>query len=274
MPTRGEIATRIISSARELDIETYGIYISGDSSHAARATHAIELSSSASFMNIDNLIEIVKKHSIDAVHPGYGFLSESDVFAKRMWKEAGAVVVGPGWDILANTGDKLKARLLAEKCTELLHTMLMLTNWVTGNVPVSPALQIPTNSVDEVRKFASQIGYPIMVKAVDGGGGRGIRLIRNKEQLPSSVKRAVEESPSKQLFAEKAAVDGFRHVEVQIIGDGSGEVTHLWERECSIQRRYQKVVEIAPSVVSDRVLIARIIEDALKMARHVSSRSA
>lgn len=108
-----------------------------------------------------------------------------------------------------------------------------------------------------------------MVKAVDGGGGRGIRLIRNEEQLASSVKRAVEESPSKQVFAEKAAIDGFRHVEVQIIGDGTGSVTHLWERECSIQRRYQKVVELAPSLVPDRKLIASIIEDALRMAKHV-----
>lgn len=108
-----------------------------------------------------------------------------------------------------------------------------------------------------------------MVKAVDGGGGRGVRLIRNEEQLASSVKRAVEESPSKQVFAEKAAIDGFRHVEVQIIGDGTGEVTHLWERECSIQRRYQKIVELAPSVVSDRELIAKVISDALKMAQHV-----
>ena len=109
-----------------------------------------------------------------------------------------------------------------------------------------------------------------MVKAVDGGGGRGIRLIQSEEQLASSVKRAIEESPSKQVFAERAAINGFRHVEVQIIGDGSGAVTHLWERECSIQRRYQKVVEFAPSVVQDRVLIAKLIENAMKMARHVS----
>jgi pyruvate carboxylase len=112
-----------------------------------------------------------------------------------------------------------------------------------------------------------------MVKAVDGGGGRGIRLIRSGDQLASSIKRAVEESPSKQVFAEKAAVDGFRHVEVQIIGDGTGNVTHLWERECSIQRRYQKIVEVAPSVVTDRKLIAKVIEDALRMARYVSIRS-
>lgn len=140
----------------------------------------------------------------------------------------------------------------------------------SGNVPVSPALQNPTNSVEDVRRFASEVGYPIMVKAVDGGGGRGIRLIRSEEQLASLVKRAVEESPSKQIFAEKAAVDGFRHVEVQIIGDGTGDVTHLWERECSIQRRYQKVVELAPSVVPNRKLIAKVIEDALKIAKNVS----
>jgi biotin carboxylase len=110
-----------------------------------------------------------------------------------------------------------------------------------------------------------------MVKAVDGGGGRGIRLIRNEGQLSSSVKRAIEESPSKQLFAEKAAVDGFRHVEVQVIGDGKGGVTHLWERECSIQRRYQKVIELAPSVIPDRKLISKVIESAVLMAESVST---
>ncbi|KAJ5042008.1 carbamoyl-phosphate synthase L chain, ATP binding domain-containing protein [Bipolaris maydis] len=251
---RGEIATRIISTARELDIETYAIYTSGDETHAVRAAHAIRLESAATFMSTDKLIEAIKHHQIDAVHPGYGFLSESEEFCKRVWDEAGAVVVGPGWGILSNTGDKLKARQLAEAC----------------NVPISPALEKPTNKVEDVQKFASRVGYPIMVKAVDGGGGRGIRLIRNEEELASSVKRAVEESPSKSVFAEKAAVDGFRHVEVQIIGDGTGNVTHLWERECSIQRRYQKVVEFAPSLVPNRPLIAKIIEDALKMARHIS----
>jgi pyruvate carboxylase len=135
---------------------------------------------------------------------------------------------------------------------------------------VSPALLRPTNNVDDVRHFASKAGYPIMVKAVDGGGGRGIRLIRSEDQLASLVKRAVEESPSKQVFAEKAAVDGFRHIEVQIIGDGTGRVTHLWERECSIQRRYQKVVELAPSVVPNRKLVAKVIEDALRIAKEVS----
>lgn len=140
-------------------------------------------------------------------------------------------------------------------------------------MPVSPALLHPTNSVDDVRHFASKAGYPIMIKAVDGGGGRGIRLVRSEDQLPSLMKRAVEESPSKQVFAEKAAVDGFRHIEVQIIGDGAGNVTHLWERECSIQRRYQKVVELAPSVVPNRALIAEVIGHALRIAREVCNPS-
>jgi pyruvate carboxylase len=137
---------------------------------------------------------------------------------------------------------------------------------------VSPALLEPTDNVDDVRRFATRAGFPIMVKAVDGGGGRGIRLIRSEGQIASLVKRAVEESPSKQVFAEKAAVDGFRHVEVQVIGDGR-RVTHLWERECSIQRRYQKVVELAPSVVINRKLIAKVIEDALRIAHDVSTSS-
>jgi acetyl/propionyl-CoA carboxylase alpha subunit len=138
---RGEIATRIISSARELNLETLGIYISGDASHAARATHAVELPSAASFMNIDNLIDIVKKNQIDAVHPGYGFLSESEVFSERMWKEAGAVVVGPGWEILANTGDKLKARQLAEQCIRS-HTW----HWTLADVDCRRCSRIPSSA--------------------------------------------------------------------------------------------------------------------------------
>lgn len=113
---RGEIATRIISTARELDIETFAIYTAGDDSHAARAAHAIQLESAATFMSIDSLIEITKQHQIDAVHPGYGFLSESENFCKRAWDEAGVVVIGPGWSILSNTGDKIKAKQLAEGC--------------------------------------------------------------------------------------------------------------------------------------------------------------
>lgn len=200
----------------------------------------------------------MKQHHIDAVHPGYGFLSEAPDLAWRMWEEAGAVVVGPGYEILERTGDKLQARLLAEEC----------------GVPVLPALTTPTGDVEVVYRFAQDSGYPLMVKAVDGGGGRGIRLIRSGDDLQSGVRRAIEESPSHKVFAERAAVDGFRHVEVQIIGDGKGNVVHLWERECSIQRRYQKVVELAPSTITDRRIVLPVIKAALKMARKVSSSKA
>lgn len=170
-----------------------------------------------------------------------------------MW-EAGVAVIGPGWTILARTGDKLKAKLLAEEC----------------HVPTLPALTSPTNNIEDLRTFASKTGYPIMVKAVDGGGGRGIRLIRSEDALEAAAKRAVEESPSKLVFAEKAAVDGYLHVEIQIIGDGKGGIRHLWERQCSIQRRFQKVVEIAPCLTKNRKFIGQIIEAAVKMARQVS----
>jgi pyruvate carboxylase len=203
-------------------------------------------------MDVQGLVEIAKKHGVDAVHPGYGFLSESSDLARRM-SEADIMVVGPGAENLDRTGDKLQARVLAEEC----------------GVPVLPAFTQPTGDVEAVRKFASQNGLPIMVKAVDGGGGRGIRLIRTMDDLKSFVTRAIEESPSKQVFSEKAAVDGYRHVEIQIIGDGKGNVMHLWERECSIQRRYQKIVELAPSTVSDRKVVAPVIESAVKMAKQV-----
>ncbi|KAK0317968.1 hypothetical protein LTR91_016986 [Friedmanniomyces endolithicus] len=200
-------------------------------------------------MDIDELLDIVKQHNIDAVHPGYGFLSELPELARRM-AEVGVMVVGPGSENLEQTGDKLRARLLAVEC----------------QVPVLPALTEPTGRVDAVQLFVEKVGLPVMVKAVDGGGGRGIRLIRNLEDLPSLVERAVAESPSKKVFAEKAAIDGFRHVEIQILGDGKGNVVHLWERECSIQRRYQKIVELAPSTVADRDFVRPVIEAAIKYA--------
>jgi len=159
-------------------------------------------------MDISALVSITKENAIDAVHPGYGFLSESADFARRMWEEAGTVVVGPGWDILDRTGDKLSAKMLARECA----------------VPTLPAMERPTSEIEEVRRFANQIGFPVMLKAVDGGGGKGIRLVRHSSALEDATKRAIAESPSHKIFVEKAAVDGFRHIEVQIIGDGSGKV--------------------------------------------------
>ncbi|KAJ8071225.1 hypothetical protein OCU04_001560 [Sclerotinia nivalis] len=251
---RGEIATRIISTARELDIETYSLYTENDSSHTLHSTHSIKLPSPSSYLDTPALISIVQKHDIDAIHPGYGFLSESPEFAERMWKEANVVVIGPGPKILERTGDKLMARQLADEC----------------HVPILPALQTPTNDISQLQHFASSVGYPIIIKVVDGGGGRGIRIVTQEAELEDMLKAALRESPSKKVFAEKAAIDGYRHVEVQIIGDGKGGVRHLWERECSIQRRFQKVVEFAPSGVGDRDSIGRVVEAALRMAKKVN----
>ncbi|KAM0135482.1 hypothetical protein ACHAP3_005067 [Botrytis cinerea] len=250
---RGEIATRILSTARELNIETYTLYTTNDSSHTLHSTHSIQLPSPSSYLDISTLISIVQKHNIDTIHPGYGFLSESAEFAERMWGEANAIVIGPGSQILERTGDKLMARNLAQEC----------------HVPILPALQVPTDDVSQLQSFASEVGYPIIIKAVDGGGGRGIRIVTRENELEEMLKAALRESPSKKAFAEKAAVDGYRHVEVQIIGDGKGGVRHLWERECSVQRRFQKVVEFAPCSITDRRVVEKVIESALRMARKV-----
>ncbi|EPE33766.1 Glutathione synthetase ATP-binding protein [Glarea lozoyensis ATCC 20868] len=250
---RGEIATRILSTTRELSIPTYTLHTPSDTLHTHHSTHSIALPSPSSYLDISHLITLVKHYAIDTIHPGYGFLSESAEFSQRMLTEANCHVIGPGPAILSRTGDKLQARALAQEC----------------NVPVLPALQNPTSSPSDVETFAQKVGYPIVVKAVDGGGGRGIRIVYQSSELERSVSLALKESPSTLIFAEKAAISGYRHIEVQIIGDGTGAVRHLWERECSIQRRFQKVVEFAPSSLANRRLVSKVIEATLKMARQV-----
>ncbi|KAJ5619173.1 hypothetical protein N7510_003157 [Penicillium lagena] len=258
---RGEIAVRILHAARELahPVETFALYTSDDRSHCeiGRPDHAIEIPSASSYLDISLLVGLAQKNSIDSVHPGYGFLSESAEFSHQMWHDAGAIVIGPGWENLARTGNKLQAKSLAEQC----------------GVPVLRAMDQPTGNMDEVHAFAKQVGFPVMIKAVDGGGGRGIRLVQEEQELDNSIQRAIGESPSRTVFVEKAAVHGFHHVEIQIIGDGTGQVRHLWERDCSVQRRFQKVVECAPALMQDRDLIGRVIDSALRMASEIRYRS-
>jgi len=254
---RGEIAIRILQACHELSSPpiTFALYTDNDATHVSlgRPHHAIKLPSPSSYMNVDHLIELVKQHDIDAVHPGYGFLSESPEFSRRMWTEASCLVVGPGWDVLDRTGDKLKAKQLATEC----------------GVPVLKAMTRPTGSAADIRQFAGQVGYPIMIKAVDGGGGRGIRLVKDESALENAVQRCIGESPSRTVFAEQAAVDGYKHIEVQIIGDGKGGIKHIWERDCSVQRRFQKIVEVAPAPVRDRKVVVSVIESAGRMARQL-----
>lgn len=255
MKHRGEIAIRILNTARELGIETYTLSTPGDTSHTPHS-HAIPLPSPSSYLDDSLILSLAQKHFITHIHPGYGFLSESPHFSRLAAHASPPItIIGPGWETLARTGDKLAARMLAEEC----------------NVPVLHALGEPTGEGEKVRRWVkrSGCGYPVIIKAVDGGGGRGIRIVRSEEELDAGVRRALAESPQGAVFVEKAAVDGFRHVEVQIIGDGHS-VRHLWERECSIQRRFQKVVEFAPSSIRDRGLVARVIEAAVRMAKAVN----
>lgn len=200
-------------------------------------------------MDVGLLVSLCREHHVNLVHPGYGFLSESAELSEQL-AAAGVNFIGPSSEILKRTGDKISARNWAQVC----------------GVPVLPALEEPAEDLEVIKAFAKDVGLPIMIKAVDGGGGRGIRLVRNEKDVESSFRLATNESPSRQVFAEKAAEGGFRHVEVQILGDGLGNVRHFWERECSIQRRFQKVVEIAPSTITNRALISSVIDAAMRMA--------
>ncbi|KAL9051022.1 MAG: hypothetical protein Q9162_006287 [Coniocarpon cinnabarinum] len=260
---RGEIAVRIINTAREHDppLSVFTVFTPNDTAHTLSLppSHALELSSVKDYLDIALIISLAKQHHIDAVHPGYGFLAESADFASQMWAQARVTVIGPGADILACTGDKLAARALAEEC----------------DVPVLPAMTQPVKQAEDVRAFVDKFGLPVILKAVDGGGGRGIRLVEKHTDLEGAVNGALAESPSNRIFVEKAALRGFRHIEVQIIGDGTGKVAHLWERECSIQRRYQKVIEMAPSSIRQKCgnLVARMIDSAVRMASTLKYRS-
>ncbi|KAG9941933.1 hypothetical protein KCU85_g9421, partial [Aureobasidium melanogenum] len=255
---RGEIAIRILQSIRELPSppETYGLHTSNDVTHISlgRPDYAIEIPSPATYMDIPALVQLVKEKGIDAIHPGYGFLSESPEFARQMWEEADCMVIGPGSNILETTGDKLEAKKLAAQF----------------DVPVLQAMTSPSQKVEDISMFANKVGFPIMIKAADGGGGRGIRLVRDAAELQAAVQRCIAESPSGKVFAEKAAVDGFKHIEIQIIGDGKGGAKHVWERDCSMQRRFQKIVEIAPAVIEDRTTVARVIAAAMRIAQGVN----
>lgn len=203
-----------------MGIYTIAVYTAEDSNHAIYADEGVLLKDQSDFTNIAKLVSIAVQSKADSVHPGYGFLSENPDFADAL-RDAGIHFVGPSSRVLRQTSDKTDARALAE----------------ASNVPTLPASTAAMRDLQQAREFVDQFGLPIMFKAVDGGGGRGIRLVQQREELESGFNRACGESPSGQIFIERAAVEGFRHVEVQILADAYGNVGHLWERECSIQRR-------------------------------------
>ncbi|RXW22219.1 hypothetical protein EST38_g3634 [Candolleomyces aberdarensis] len=228
---RGEIAIRILRSARELGWSTVAVYLSNDASHAGYADEAVKLESVGDFMNVEVIAATASRAKCTHVHPGYGFLSENPELSQALSKCAPAITfVGPSPDTLRIASDKMLSRELA--------TAL--------KVNIAPGRRV--SSSQDVLAFGQQVGYPVMIKALDGGGGRGIRVVSRAEEVDEAFKRCLGESPSKQVFVEKALTGpGWKHIEVQVIGDGTGGVNHLWERECSVQRRFQKIVETAPS---------------------------
>lgn len=259
---RGEIAIRIFRACTELNIQTVAIYSREDSGafHRFKADEAYLVGAGKkpidAYLDIEGIITIAKDANVDAIHPGYGFLSENVEFARRC-EEEGIVFIGPTSQHLDMFGDKVKAREQA----------------IAAGIPVIPGTDGPVANLAEVEAFASAYDYPIMIKAALGGGGRGMRLVHTKEELASSYERAKSEAKaafgSDEVYVEKAIIKP-KHIEVQIIGDQQGNIIHLYERDCSIQRRHQKVVEIAPSNSISEDLRSRICDAAVQLMKNVS----
>jgi acetyl/propionyl-CoA carboxylase alpha subunit len=261
---RGEIAIRIARSAAQAGLRSHSIFSEDDdqSDHVRKAdeSHALSGKGPAAYLDMDQIIRTAQAAHCDAVHPGYGFLSENSTFARRC-QAAGLHFVGPTADVLETFGDKGKARHLAAAC----------------DVPVLPGTDHAT-TLEEARQFLAALGAQgaLMIKAIAGGGGRGMRPVLNMAALDSAFERC--RSEAKQAFGNgdvyvERLFSKARHIEIQVIGDGSGEVTHLWERECSLQRHRQKLVEIAPAPGLPVALRDRLIDAALRMARAVKLRS-
>ena len=255
---RGEIALRVMRSARELGIKTVAVYSEADRQalHVRFADEAVCIGpppSSESYLRMERIIGAAKETNADAIHPGYGFLSENEAFAKAVIN-AGLIFVGPPPKAIEIMGSKLAAKNAASKF----------------KVPLVPGTTEPISDISKAKRISKEIGYPILIKASAGGGGKGMRVVNNEEEFSEQMQRAVSEATSAfgdgSVFIEKY-VTRPRHIEFQIFGDQHGNVVHLFERECSIQRRHQKVVEEAPSSVLTPELRAKMGEAAINVAR-------
>lgn len=257
---RGEIARRVIRTCKRLNVQTVAVYSEADaeSLHVKDADEAFCLGKppvAQSYLNIDRILEVAKESGADAIHPGYGLLSENAQFAKRC-TEAGLVFIGPSADVIASMGSKLEAR----------KTMK------AAGVPIVEGVETPVKDVAEAIEIASRLGYPIMLKASAGGGGIGMQLVENVEQLAKAFegnqKRAQSFFGDGTMYMERFIADP-HHVEVQIIADHEGNVVPLFERECSIQRRNQKVVEEAPSPFISEETRKKMLDASVKAVQHI-----
>jgi propionyl-CoA carboxylase alpha chain len=255
---RGEIARRVIRTLKKMNIATVAIYSDADehAPHVLEADEAVHVGkspSAESYLRQDLIIDYCKKLNVDAVHPGYGFLSENADFARKL-KAMGITLIGPSPESMETMGDKLKAKQAVK----------------TFNVPLVPGVDEAISDVNEAIKIAESVGYPILIKASAGGGGKGMRLVHQSSDFVEQMTLAQNEARASfgddAVFIEKF-VDKPRHIEIQVFADQHGNVVHLFERECSIQRRHQKVVEEAPSAVLTPELRAKMGEAAIAVCK-------
>lgn len=263
---RGEIAIRIFRACAELGIRTVAIYSEEDKNalFRVRADESYQIGKGKTpveaYLGIDEIIELAKSKGVDAIHPGYGFLSENVEFAAAC-EEAGIEFIGPTHEMMDKLGDKIKSKIVAESV----------------GVPTIPGVEKAIKSDKEALEFAKVCGYPVMLKAAAGGGGRGMRIVRDESDLISEYRSARSEAKKAfgidDIFIEKY-LENPKHIEVQILGDKQGNLVHLYERDCSIQRRHQKVVEFTPALCLSEAQREAICSDAIKIAGAVNYRSA
>ncbi|MDF0320216.1 acetyl-CoA carboxylase biotin carboxylase subunit [Staphylococcus pseudintermedius] len=262
---RGEIAARIIRALRELKMESVAIYAVGDenSLHVKLADQAVCIGQANpldSYLNIRKILAAAEITKANAIHPGYGFLSESPVFAEKVENE-GLYFIGPTKKTMQRMGDKITARQTVDK----------------AGVPIIPGSKSSVESVDEIKALAEEIGYPLVIKAASGGGGKGIRIVKEESQLERAFKEAKSEG-NKYFNDDRVYVEAFipvaKHVEVQVLGDGQSRYIHLGERDCSVQRKNQKLIEESPCSALTEEKREKICNDAVKVAKAAQYRSA
>jgi propionyl-CoA carboxylase alpha chain len=255
---RGEIALRIMHTIRRMGILSVAVYSEADrlSPHVMYADEAVCLGappSNQSYLDGDKIIKFALELDVDAIHPGYGFLSENAVFAQKV-KDAGIVFIGPGPDAMRTMGSKLAAKECVKKY----------------NIPMVPGIDKAIEDVDAAKKIAATVGYPVLIKASAGGGGKGMRVVESEDDLEEQMQRAISEATSSfgdgSVFIEKY-VSSPRHIEIQVLADNFGNTVHLFERECSIQRRHQKVVEESPSSILTPEIRKKMGEAAVLVAK-------
>lgn len=258
---RGEIAIRIFRACADMGLKTVAIYSKEDKFNLFRtkADEAYLVGENKSpleaYLDIDYIIDLAKRKNVDAIHPGYGFLSENAEFAKAC-EENGILFIGPPSNVLAQMGDKLFAKEIAKRC----------------EVPTIPGTEKPIESVEEALQTAKEIGYPVVLKAAAGGGGKGMRRVNKKEEMAEALERVKNEAfksfASDEIFMEKHLEEP-KHIEVQVLADSFGNMVHLHERDCSVQRRYQKVVEYTPAFTVPQEKREEMYQDALRIAKEV-----